>query len=330
MFHCCFQSTNKAFSSQHSSCWTSTRWSWSSFLLICIHHCSFCSERKRRIEGYTQSFPSSQAQHTLSFRLAHSLKRASEYFIIEAPHKGNLFSTLFSNVILLEQLVVTSDNSQLLNRTHFHGTQYMNGFTLHESLSCLLSDASSGCKLTLFFPLSPSLPLLSSLTNSFVVSLLLLLFLHHFFLQYFSKFLWHFLTFFYIHTLFVYYVPFLPLCFDLCFLLHPFTLILFFIYVFCLLFAFLAFTFHFIIIPFASFSISCPVSFCSVPVFCSFHPFPFCPFLTCYHHCFPIWSFLPFISFPLSPPVSPVAAPLPPSCCSGSATPGRCMFSCCV
>lgn len=43
---------------------------------------------------------------------------------------------------------------------------------------------------------------------------------------------------------------------------------------------------------------------------------------------------LPFIISSSSsfspPPVSPAAAPLPPSCCSGSATPGQCLSSCCV
>lgn len=77
--------------------------------------------------------------------------------------------------------------------------------------------------------------------------------------------------------------------------------------------------------------------------FSYFIPFFFAPFYLSFIFLIPYWdctfisNFHPFVwstfsfTFPLLPsPFSPVAAPLPPSCCSGSATPDQCLSSCCI
>lgn len=160
----------------------------------------------------------------------------------------------------------------------------------HTHSSCLLSDWSFGCKLTLFFPLS--LPP-SFLPFPFLLS--------HICIPLFS-------------------VPPLP-CDAFGFFVHlfniwhiPSSLSQTSSSLVCMHFKFS--TFCALLIHFPIFCFSFFFAWFSLP-----HSFVF--------NSFPL-HFVPFLLPPPLPPASPVAAPLPPSCCSGSATPGQCLSSCCM
>lgn len=193
-------------------------------------------------------------------------------------------------------------------------------------LSCLTSDWSSRCKLTLLFPFS--LPLASSFLYLHLSSLL-----HDFFSQ-LSVFLFAF--------------PLKSSCF-------PSLCPLWFLYLCLNMLPFLSFSLFSCSVPycffclyFILFFVHSPLliyCFFSVPFLISFLSFTGCTFYL--SSCFSLFLLLifhlfffviPFYNYcicsSLLPPPSsscfPVAAPLPPSCCSGSATPGQCLSSCCM